>query len=148
MTLPLLASAQPPRARTRDQGGPHSWALIMACGSHNDTITTTKPLVTGGGGPNVSAKNQTLLVEGLEIMVCPVGARQWSMRDRFSVEDLQAMVDLYSSGATAKQVAETFGIGLTSVKQVLRDHGARKRNTSPTVVTRHGNERYLHQAQD
>jgi transposase-like protein len=85
-------------------------------------------------------KNQTLLVEGPEIMIIPVGARQWSMRDRFSAEDLQAMVDLYSSGATAKQVAETFGIGLTSVKRVLRDHGTRKR-TLATVVTRHGNEK-------
>ena len=75
-------------------------------------------------------KNQTLLVEGPEIMICPVGARQWIVRDRFSAENLQAMVDLYSSGATAKQVAQAFGIGLTSVKRVLRDHGARKRTAA------------------
>lgn len=37
------------------------------------------------------------------------------------------MVDLYKSGATARQVAETFGIDLTSVKRVLRDQGVRKR---------------------
>jgi hypothetical protein len=43
-------------------------------------------------------KNQTLLVEGPEIIICPVGARQWSMHDRFSAEDLQAMIDLYTSG--------------------------------------------------
>lgn len=72
-------------------------------------------------------KNQTLLVEGPEIMICPMGARQWRMRERFSAEDRQTMVDLYSSGATTKQVAQAFGIGLTSVKRVLRDHGARKR---------------------
>ena len=72
-------------------------------------------------------KNQTLLAEGPEIMICPVGARQWRMRDRFSAEDLQAMVDLYRSGAAAREVAETFGIGLTSAKRVLRDHGIRKR---------------------
>jgi transposase-like protein len=70
--------------------------------------------------------NHTVLVEGPEIMICR-GARQRSVSDRFSTEDLQAMVDLYSSGATAKQVAETFGIGLTSMKRVLRDHGIRKR---------------------
>lgn len=60
-------------------------------------------------------------------MICPVGARQWSVRDRFSTEDFQAMGDFYKSGATARQVAETFGIGLTSVKRVLRDHGVHKR---------------------
>lgn len=75
--------------------------------------------------------NQTLLVEGPEITICPVGARQWSVRDRFSAENLQVMVDLYSSGATAKEVAETFSIGLTSVKRILRNHGARKR--TPTT---------------
>jgi hypothetical protein len=30
-------------------------ALIMVCGSRNDTVDMTKPQVTGGGGPNVSA---------------------------------------------------------------------------------------------
>jgi transcriptional regulator of aromatic amino acid metabolism len=72
-------------------------------------------------------KNQTLLVEGPEIMICPVGARQWSMRDRFSAEDFQALIDLYISGATTPQVAERFGISVSSVKRVLREHGIRKR---------------------
>jgi hypothetical protein len=53
-------------------------------------------------------------------------SRRWSMRDRFSPDDLQKMIDLYRSGATARQVAETFGIGLTSVKGVLREHGVRR----------------------
>ena len=72
-------------------------------------------------------KNQTLLVEGPEIMICPVGARSWSMHDRFSAEDLQTMIDLYLSGATGAQVAERFGISVSSVKRVLRDHGIHKR---------------------
>jgi hypothetical protein len=32
--------------------------------------------------------------------------RWWSLRDRFSPEDLQLMIDLYRSGMTAKQGAE------------------------------------------
>lgn len=73
-------------------------------------------------------KNQTpLLAEGPEIMICPVGARSWSIHDRFSAEDLQAMIDLYISGATRSQVAERFGISVSSVKRVLRDHGIHKR---------------------
>jgi hypothetical protein len=33
-------------------------------------------------------KNQTLLVEGHEIKVRSVGARPWSMRERFCAEEL------------------------------------------------------------
>jgi len=99
----------------------------MTCGSRNNTVVTTSRSSRTVVDLTCQHKNQTLLVEGPEIMICPVGARQWSVRDRFSAEDLQTMVDLYSSGATAKQVAQTFGIGLTSVKRVLRNHGAPKR---------------------
>jgi transposase-like protein len=72
-------------------------------------------------------KNQTLLVEGPGIKIRPVGARQWSMRERFCAEQLQAMIDLYISGATRSQVAERFGISVSSMKRLLRDHGIRKR---------------------
>jgi hypothetical protein len=50
-------------------------------------------------------KNQDLLVEGFEVMIRPVGTRPQSMRGRFSADELQAMIDLYKSGATAEQVA-------------------------------------------
>jgi DNA invertase Pin-like site-specific DNA recombinase len=72
-------------------------------------------------------KNQNLLVEGPEIKVRPVGARQWSVREQFCAEQLQAMIDLYTSGATSSQVAQRFGISVSSVKRVLREHGIRKR---------------------
>lgn len=79
-------------------------------------------------------KNQTLLVEGPEIMISPVGTRTWSAHDRFSAEDLQAVIDLYTSGATRAQVAQRFGISVSSVKRVLRDHGIRKRATRNAAV--------------
>jgi hypothetical protein len=49
------------------------------------------------------------------------------MRERFCTEELQAMIDLYISGATSAQVAERFDISVSSVKRALRDHGIRKR---------------------
>jgi len=52
--------------------------------------------------------------------------RWWSLRDRFSSEDLQTMIDLYRSGATAKQVAEKFGVSVRSVTRLLRQHGVRR----------------------
>jgi DNA-directed RNA polymerase specialized sigma24 family protein len=48
------------------------------------------------------------------------------LRDRFSPDDLQVMIDLYTLGVTAKQVAEKFGISLRSVKRLLHQHGVRR----------------------
>jgi len=75
----------------------------------------------GSGHLTCQHKNPwTLLVEGPEIKIRPVGS------GRFCAEELQAMIDLYISGATSSQVAEWFGISVSSVKRVLRDHGTRK----------------------
>jgi transposase-like protein len=63
------------------------------------------------------------------------------MRERFCTEELQAMIDLYISGATRSQVAERFDISMSSVKRLLRNRGIRKRGSGHTVVTRHGEER-------
>ena len=52
--------------------------------------------------------------------------RWWSLRDRFSSEDLQLMIDLYRSGKTAKQVAEEFGVSERSVIRLLRQYGVRR----------------------
>ena len=52
--------------------------------------------------------------------------RSRRLRDRFSPVDLQAMVDLYRSGVTARRVAEKFEVSLRSVKRLLREHGVRR----------------------
>jgi transposase-like protein len=70
--------------------------------------------------------NQTLLVEGPEIKIRPVSARQWSIRERFSADELQAMINLYISGATRAQIAEQFGVSVSSAKRLLCDHDIRK----------------------
>ena len=48
------------------------------------------------------------------------------LRDRFFPEDLQAMIDLYRSGVTAREVAEKFGVSLRSIKRLLHQHGVRR----------------------
>ena len=62
---------------------------------------------------------------GGEVTVEWVTRSRW-LRDRFSSDDLQAMIDLYRSGTTAKQVAEKFGVSLRSVKRLLHRHGVRR----------------------
>jgi hypothetical protein len=71
-------------------------------------------------------KNQTLLVEGPEIKVRPVGTRPQSMRGRFSADELQAMIDLYKSGVTAEQIAQTYGFSKRSIKRLLQQHSIRR----------------------
>jgi len=102
----------------------------MVCGSRNDKIVTTSRRSRTVVDLTLQHKNQILLVEGPEIKIRPVGAGSWSMHDRFSAEDLQKVIDLYISGATSSQVAQRFGISVSSVKRVLRDHGIRKRATA------------------
>jgi hypothetical protein len=55
------------------------------------------------------------------------------LRDRFSSNDLQFMIEFYGSEATAKQVAEKFGVSLRSVKRLLRERDVRReRRTAHT----------------
>jgi len=55
------------------------------------------------------------------------GIRSRRLRDRLSPEDLRNVIDLYSSGTTAKQVAEKFSVSLRSVKRLLHQHGVSRR---------------------
>jgi hypothetical protein len=60
---------------------------------------------------------------------CVVRSRR--LRDRFSPEDLQAMIDFYLSGATAMQVGGKFGVSVRSVGRLLHEHGVRRRPPRP-----------------
>ena len=66
------------------------------------------------------------MVEGREIKIRPVGTRLQSMRGRFSADQLQAMIDLYKSGATAQQLAHTSGFSTRTIKRLLQHHGTRR----------------------
>jgi hypothetical protein len=59
--------------------------------------------------------------------------RWWNLRDRFSPEDLQTMIDLYRSGTTAKQVAEKFGVSVRSVTRLLHRYGVRRERCTPRL---------------
>lgn len=56
---------------------------------------------------------------------------RWSLRDRFSAQDLHTTIDLYKSGTTAKQVAEKFSVSLSSLKRLLHQHGVRRERGTP-----------------
>ncbi|WP_410626444.1 helix-turn-helix domain-containing protein [Amycolatopsis sp. cmx-8-4] len=48
----------------------------------------------------------------------------WSVADRYTPEELTAVIDLYRSGAKAADVAEAFGLSVSTVQRLIRKHGA------------------------
>jgi site-specific DNA recombinase len=48
------------------------------------------------------------------------------LRDRFSPDQLRAMVDEFAAGATGKQVADRYGISVRTLKRLLREQGVRR----------------------
>jgi DNA-directed RNA polymerase specialized sigma24 family protein len=55
----------------------------------------------------------------------PPQPRPWSMADRLSPEDVQAMIEKYHAGTIAQDLAAQYGISVKSVRRLLRKHGAR-----------------------
>lgn len=52
---------------------------------------------------------------------------QQSIRILLGEAGIARMVEEYRNGAEAKELASRYGFGLTTVKRVLREEGARKR---------------------
>lgn len=74
--------------------------------------------------------NQDLLVsEPKDQLVSADGAtpKAWRVADRLSPTDLANLVASYRGGTTIRDLAEQFNLGTTTVKRLLREHGARKR---------------------
>ena len=51
--------------------------------------------------------------------------RVWSVEDRLPPEKIAAMIEDYRSGSTGREVAEKYEISLSSVRRLMRKHGAR-----------------------
>jgi hypothetical protein len=98
----------------------------MACGSRNDTPLQQNRRSNTMVDLTLQHTNRPLLVEGPEIKIRPIGTRPQSMRGRFSAEQLQAMIDLYKSGATAQQLAQTSGFSKRSIKRLFQQHDIRR----------------------
>ena len=60
-------------------------------------------------------------------------SRSRLLRDRFSAEELQAMIDLYRSGTLARIVAERYGVGVRSVRRLLHARGVCRRATAKSA---------------
>jgi hypothetical protein len=52
--------------------------------------------------------------------------QRWSKADRLAAADVQAIIDLYTGGVAGPDLAAKFGISLSSVRRLLREHGVRR----------------------
>lgn len=57
--------------------------------------------------------------------------RMWRVRDRLDDAGVRRLISAYRDGATTRQLAEQFGIGMTSVKRLLREHLVRRTQDGP-----------------
>ena len=51
--------------------------------------------------------------------------RVWSMEERLSPETIVAMIADYHAGSIGKEIAEKYGVSLSSVRRLMRKHGGR-----------------------
>jgi DNA invertase Pin-like site-specific DNA recombinase len=61
-------------------------------------------------------------------------ARRLLVMARLRAEDVRALINSYHSGATIRDLAERFGLGTSSVKRLLRDNKARRKDQQRDTV--------------
>ena len=52
----------------------------------------------------------------------------WRIRDRLTPDDIQLLIACYREGASLRELAAEFKIGLTNAKRLVREHGARRKD--------------------
>ena len=55
-------------------------------------------------------------------------APKWRVRDRLTVGEIAEMIAAFKAGTAKHVLAAHYGINLKSVKQLLREHGVKKRS--------------------
>lgn len=50
----------------------------------------------------------------------------WRIADRLTKQDVAALLDAYRTGTPSRVLAARYGLGTTTVKRLLREHGVRR----------------------
>jgi hypothetical protein len=56
----------------------------------------------------------------------PLSTRQWRVGDRMSEAEIEQLVAAFTAGTSKRKLAERYGISESSVKRLVRQHGASK----------------------
>jgi len=62
----------------------------------------------------------------------PSTSRSRRLRDRFTTDERQRMIELFELGATRHAIAAEYGISVRSLARLLRERGVR-RDTAPSI---------------
>jgi hypothetical protein len=98
--------------------------LVELCSRYSNRDDLLKPLVNvldriNSEPPMCDPVDQLPSADGLD-------PQTWRISDRVSPEGSKALVQSYLAGSTIRVLAEQYGISGSSVKRLLREHGARK----------------------
>lgn len=58
----------------------------------------------------------------------PLSTRQWRIEDRLPDADTERLIAAFTAGTPKRKLAEQYGISESSVKRLIRQHGASKRS--------------------
>ena len=50
----------------------------------------------------------------------------WQVADRLTADDVTTLIEAYLAGTTVRELAAKYGIGMTTVKRILRERSARR----------------------
>lgn len=88
--------------------------LLTAYSKRSDLLFDLARAVEWLGGEGVGESG------GVRSVRSEQAPRVWRVRDRLSEADIRSLVSRYQEGVTARELAEHFKSGMTSVKRLLR----------------------------
>jgi hypothetical protein len=91
-----------------------------------DDLTKTLERVQKERRTGSSEEEAELEAEGLLRAVR--SPQVWRIHDRLTSDDIARMIEDYHAGATLRELAARYSIGLTNVKRLLREHKARRKD--------------------
>jgi DNA-directed RNA polymerase specialized sigma24 family protein len=59
----------------------------------------------------------------------PLSAREWRVANRLSEADQELLIEAFIAGTSKRKLAEQYGISESSVKRLIREHGASKESS-------------------
>ena len=68
-----------------------------------------------------------MVIEDDQPDIAATADRRWRIKDRLSPSDLDQLVGAFKEGTTVPELVDRYGISRTSVRIILRQHGARRR---------------------
>jgi hypothetical protein len=99
---------------------------VELCSRYSNRDDLLEPLVSvleqiNKCTPESAPEDQLVSADGLT-------PKAWRVADRLSPSDVADLIDSYRAGITIRELSERFSLGTTTVKRLLREHKARRKD--------------------